>query len=252
MESSQCTSDGDSHLQPKSRAPLHVGSLIMPSVSPSPTSHSYWPSAQPMTSDGSTSQYQNHLNQKLLRYAQSHGFDSSIPTQSDASSIKYCGNSVKLRDDIGSDEYDSVARSQAKVGTLKLDLPVDEDDYLMPSPQQAQGNTTYVDLIDSKNPENEISNNYTNYQDFYKNNIDNPEYLMNNDAPSQTVGLPTVSEFVNFSCGASGEASGFKPMSGYLPQKSSEEESDHEYYNDFDRLQRELQPLQKNKDGAIV
>lgn len=26
-------------------------------------------------------------------------------------------------------------------------------------------------------------------------------------------------------------------------QKSSEEESDHEYYNDFDRLQRELQPL---------
>lgn len=30
-------------------------------------------------------------------------------------------------------------------------------------------------------------------------------------------------------------------------QKSSEEESDHEYYNDFDRLQRELQPLRRNE-----
>ncbi|CAG9864668.1 unnamed protein product [Phyllotreta striolata] len=251
LEPSQCTSEGDSHLQPKSRAPLHGSGSMMHSVSPSPTSHGYWPSAPP--SDGGTSQYQNHLNQKLLRYAQSHGFDSSIPTQSDSSSARYFGNSTKLRDDIGSDEYDSVARSQAKVGTLKLDLPVDEDDYLMPSPQQAQGNTAYVDLIDSKGPEGDGANGYANYQDFYKNNIDNPEYLMNNDAPGQTVGLPTVSEFVNATSGAfGGEASGYKPPAGYLPQKSSEEESDHEYYNEFDRLQRELQPLQKNKDGAIV
>ncbi|XP_057671890.1 epidermal growth factor receptor isoform X1 [Diorhabda carinulata] len=227
MESSHSTFENDNHLQPKSRAPLHAS-----------------------LSDSSSSQNQNHLNQKLLRYAQSHGFDSSVPTQSDASSIKYCGSLMKMRDDIGSDEYDSVARSQAKVGTLKLDLPVDEDDYLMPSPQQGQGITTYVDLIDSKS--SDPSTSYTNYQDFYKNNIDNPEYLMNNDTPSQTVGLPTVSEFVNASSGTLGQASGFKPPQMYLPQKSTEEESDHEYYNDFDRLQRELQPLQKNINGAIV
>jgi len=39
------------------------------------------------------------------------------------------------------------------VGGLKLDLPLDEDDYLMPSTQQNQNNTTYMDIIgDSKVP----------------------------------------------------------------------------------------------------
>jgi hypothetical protein len=42
---------------------------------------------------------------------------------------------------------------EAQVGGLKLDLPLDEDDYLMPSAQQSQNNTTYMDLIgDSKVP----------------------------------------------------------------------------------------------------
>ncbi|KAJ8922134.1 hypothetical protein NQ315_004068 [Exocentrus adspersus] len=251
METSEGTSEGDEYLQPKSRAPLSATGLrSISSISPSPTPEKYWPSAQAMASDGSTSQYQNHLNQKLLRYAQSHGFDPSARnSESDGSSMRYCGESIKMRDDMGSDEYDS-GRSQAQVGTLKLELPVDEDDYLMPSPQQTQGNSTYVDLIDSKNSDGSNSNIFRAYSDFYKNNIDNPEYLMNNDPPSQTIGLPTVSEFVHASTNASDP--GFKPAQPYLPQRSSEEESDHEYYNDFDRLQRELQPLKKNKDGAIV
>lgn len=42
---------------------------------------------------------------------------------------------------------------EAQVGGLKLDLPLDEDDYLMPSAQQNESNTTYMDLIgDSKLP----------------------------------------------------------------------------------------------------
>lgn len=79
--------------------------------------------------------------------------------------------------------------------------------------------------------------------------VDNPEYIIGQAAPSHLrsataappsaalsdanrVGLPIV--------GA--------PANGGVPrymttQRSSEEESDHEYYNDFDRLQRELQPL---------
>lgn len=218
------------------------------SVSTSPSGQNYWSSAQPMTSDGNASQYQNHLNQKLLRYAHSQGFDHSPQTtQSDSSSIQYGIDSIKMRDDIGSDEYDS-ARSQAQIGTLKLELPVDEDDYLMPSPQQAQNNTAYVDLIDTKNSDSNL-NIFKSYSEFYKNNIDNPEYLMNNDAPpSQTVGLPTVSGFVN---SASMAAQGIHPRT-CMPQKSVEEESDHEYYNDFDRLQRELQPLQQSKNGSLV
>lgn len=200
-----------------------------------------------MTSDGSASQYQNHFNQKLLKYAQSQGYDHSPQTtQSDSSSIRYGGDPLKKLDDLGSDEYDS-ARSQAQVGTLKLELPVDEDDYLMPSPQQSQTNTTYVDLIDTKNSESN-PNIFKSYSEFYKNNIDNPEYLMNNDnPPCQTVGLPTVSEFVN-----SNSAENQIRKNGLPHQKSVEEESDHEYYNDFDRLQRELQPLQQAKNGALV
>lgn len=246
-DSPDCTSEGTDHLQPQSRAPLHPG-LMMSSISPSPSNQNYWSSSQPMNSDGNASQYQNHINQKLLRYAHSQGFEHSPQTtQSDSSSIQYGTDSIKLRDDIGSDEYDS-ARSQAQVGTLKLELPVDEDDYLMPSPQQAQTNTTYVDLIDTKNSESN-PNIFKSYSEFYKNNIDNPEYLMNHDAPpTQTIGLPTVSAFVN---SASMASQGVHPRT-CMPQKSVEEESDHEYYNDFDRLQRELQPLQQSKNGALV
>lgn len=39
-------------------------------------------------------------------------------------------------------------KTGARVGNLKLDLPVDEDDYLMPSPQSTQPHHAgYMDLI---------------------------------------------------------------------------------------------------------
>lgn len=40
-------------------------------------------------------------------------------------------------------------KTGARVGNLKLDLPVDEDDYLMPSPQSTQPHhhAGYMDLI---------------------------------------------------------------------------------------------------------
>lgn len=62
--------------------------------------------------------------------------------------------------------------------------------------------------------------------------VDNPEYHFVANQISQTIGIP-------------------HPVAGATNvgdrQKSSEEESDHEYYNDFDRLQRELQPLRRNE-----
>lgn len=39
------------------------------------------------------------------------------------------------------------AKREAKVGNLKLDLPVDEDDYLMPSPQPTQTNQRKLLLV---------------------------------------------------------------------------------------------------------
>jgi epidermal growth factor receptor len=99
---------------------------------------------------------------------------------------------------------------------------------------------------------------YTNCPDFnplglskMATSVDNPEYIIGQAAPSTSshlrsraappsaalsdanrVGLPIVAATAN----------GGVPR--YMTtQRSSEEESDHEYYNDFDRLQRELQPL---------
>ena len=43
-------------------------------------------------------------------------------------------------------------KRDGKVGNLKLDLPVDEDDYLMPSPQSTQTNGGYMDLIGDSKP----------------------------------------------------------------------------------------------------
>lgn len=218
LENSGSQSECDEYLQPKSRIPIHGTGMTSLSLSASPT-----PDYR-TTSDGSCNpQYQNHLNRKLLKYP---------PT------APVMENTIKMRDNMSSDEYDS-GPSKAQLGSLKLDLPVDEDDYLMPSPQQIQGASAYVDLIDSKNTDPSV---FRSYPDFYKNNIDNPEYLMS--APIQTVGLPVVTT------SSPPVQNGTYPT--LQPQRSSEEESDHEYYNDFDRLQRELQPLQRNKDGALV
>lgn len=218
-----------------------------------------------MTSDGSCApQNQHNWNQERLRFAQTHGLDpnSLLTMNSDASSIRYCGDSLKYKSngencDPGSDEYDS-GRSQAQVGNLKLELPLDEDDYLVPSPQQNQNPSNYVDLIgDARNshadgaaPNSNIYNNRS-FSEFSKTNIDNPEYLMNGDTPCQTIGIPTVSEFVQAAETHTNNCASNPAQLYHHPQKSVEEESDHEYYNDFDRLQRELQPLQKKNETAV-
>lgn len=239
--------------RPKSRVPFHGTETSnmsgMMSVSPAPDK--YWCSSQPITSDGSSGMYpssQNQFNHRLTRYGHRH-FDPSLQgTQSDLSSVKYCGDSMKLRNDMGSDEYDSSGKSQqAQVGNLKLELPLDEDDYLMPSPQHKQTTSTYLDL---KNATEHVSNPNLfppNYSELFQNNIDNPEYLMSNEPiPAQTVGLPDVSEFIVPPSPGTSEP----PKEHYVLPKSSEEESDHECYNEFDRLRREMQPLQK--DPSLV
>lgn len=210
-----------------------------------------------MTSDGSCAPQNRHnWNQELLRFAQAaeslaqgeNGNDTS-----DGSNRRYCSDPLKMlgvKDD-SEDCFDSgLSKHQALVGSLKLELPLDEDDYLMPSPQQNQPGTAYVDLIgDSKHADNQSSNAYRTYPDFLphvgQTNIDNPEYIMSQEPiPTQTIGIPTdiVKVVIPESPGANPQT-----PQNYHPQRSSEEESDHEYYNDFDRLQRELQPLRKNE-----
>lgn len=162
--------------------------------------------------------------------------------------IFFSGESVKMQDDVGSDEYDSSSRPQAQVGNIKLNLPVDEDDYLMPSPQNSVAASTYVDIIDTQSDSG--TNPYVTYPEFYKTNIDNPEYLMSNEPPTQTIGLPSVPEFVQATTSSNNSETSMVPATP--TPRSSEEESDHEYYNDFDRMQRELQPLKCNNDPTVV
>ncbi|KAK3921300.1 Epidermal growth factor receptor [Frankliniella fusca] len=164
------------------------------------------------------------------------------------------------------------SKREAQVGSLKLDLPLDEDDYLMPSPQTSQGQTTYMDLIgdaSKMSAENGEARNggFRTYPDFLQlpgangikpTSVDNPEYHLVSNEPttpvtpspsSQPLGIPITQPeppppAAAGSSGASvaGGPAGGQMFLGHQP-RSSEEESDHEYYNDLDRLQRELQPL---------
>lgn len=151
---------------------------------------------------------------------------------------RYCSDPLAPREEIVVDERDGIptiaSRREAQIGNLKLELPLDEDDYLMPSPHQSQATTAYMDLIgdthsaaqaNKQADANGLSNTYPDFIPAGTSMVDNPEYHL---CIGQTLGIPP-------------------PPPPLAHQKSSEEESDHEYYNDFDRLQRELQPLRRNE-----
>ncbi|XP_055700755.1 epidermal growth factor receptor isoform X1 [Phlebotomus papatasi] len=139
-------------------------------------------------------------------------FPTVEPAEEAPSTLRYC--SEPLKNSSGDDETDSHTR-EVGVGNLRLDLPLDEDDYLMPTCQNgAAAAPGYMDLINVP-----------------PSSVDNPEYLMGaaaaaaatppaaNPAPTQTIGIPVAPTEV-------------------------EAASDHEYYND---LQRELQPLHRSE-----
>ncbi|RLU25658.1 hypothetical protein DMN91_001815 [Ooceraea biroi] len=275
MDGPEALVDADEYLQPKSRAPLPP-TISVSSVSGSPPNtpvKSCWPNGKPLAADSPTPQNQQNWDRELLRYGGSHGNGSALHeasnsgqhthyahpnghcghvTGSDSSSSRYCSDPLKMvgvRDcDVTDDCFDAKANSthqQAQVGNLKLDLPLDEDDYLMPSPQLPVNTTQYMDLIgESKPTEPEpkrLNNGFRKYPDFLtiqgKTSLDNPEYIMSQDEgplTPQTLGIPTPDLEKVLTNGAFGSQ---------VRQRSSEEESDHEYYNDFDRLERELQPL---------
>ncbi|XP_014215341.1 epidermal growth factor receptor isoform X2 [Copidosoma floridanum] len=173
---------------------------------------------------------------------------------SESGGSRYCSDPLKMvgvRDcDVTDDGFASegATHQQAQVGGVKLDLPVDEDDYLMPSPQLPATKTQYMDLIAEANSaeslQKRFNNGYRKYPDFLtivgKTSLDNPEYIMSQDdgpLTPQPLGIPTTPTQLEKAL-----ANGAFGVAGLRP-RSSEEESDHEYYNDFDRLERELQPL---------
>ncbi|XP_054273985.1 epidermal growth factor receptor isoform X2 [Macrosteles quadrilineatus] len=175
-----------------------------------------------------TPQNQTNWDREMLRYA------AADPHTHQPG--RYCSES--LHKDV-TDDGSSSGKREAQVGALKLELPLDEDDYLMPSPQQSQAPSTYMDLIgDSKLPAEHVEGNgiLRNYNpDFLppQTSVDNPEYHL---VAGPSLGIPHPP--------SGPHPPGTHPLGSH---KGSEEESDHEYYNDFDRLQRELQPLRRNE-----
>lgn len=272
--------DTDEYLQPKSRAPISISTTTSSSPPLTPLKPG-WPTSE-VSEEGYAPQNQHIMHKD--RYPGGHGFNphhinGNGIMEPGSTTNRYCSDPLKL---LGVNEFNlkedddsgSSGKREAQVGTIKLSLPLDEDDYLMPSPQQPQGVTTYMDLIGDSNKhlDSQVASNsgYGNYPDFLpqmgQTEIDNPEYLMAPDTlgipttPTQTLGIPTISEMItsaNTNVPSSSSASSadttttaivnevHRPVVG--AQKSIEEESDHEYYNDFDRLQRELQPLRKSE-----
>ncbi|KAH8285468.1 hypothetical protein KR054_009679 [Drosophila jambulina] len=157
---------------------------------------------------------------------------------------RYCKDPSNKNSSGGDDETDSSATREVGVGNLRLDLPVDEDDYLMPTCQPGPNHNN-----------NTINPNHNNmaaaaaaaalgatagYMDLIgvPVSVDNPEYLLNaqtlgaaTEPITQTIGIPVP---------------GMEVMEVKVPMPGSEPtSSDHEYYND---TQRELQPLQRNRN----
>lgn len=122
--------------------------------------------------------------------------------------LRYCGEPLRNT----SDETDN--SREVAIGNLRLNLQVDEDDYLMPTCQNTSqaGPNRYMDLIGA--PANPTS-------------VENPEYMKGtpsdnsssietvSTAPTQTIGIP-------------------------LSPTETETISDHEYYNDLQRESKHL------------
>ncbi|XP_023305404.2 epidermal growth factor receptor isoform X1 [Lucilia cuprina] len=157
---------------------------------------------------------------------------------------RYCKDPMNKNSSNESDETDSNAR-EVGIGDLRLDLPVDEDDYLMPTcqmPSQSQLNNNNNNITTS----NAMSSAPGGYMDLIgvPVSVDNPEYLLNPTAnqnpqeapiPTQTLGIPVM---------VSRPPNGVTTMLDMPVTPSEPTSSDHEYYND---TQRELQPLHRNE-----
>ncbi|KAH9642374.1 hypothetical protein HF086_004906 [Spodoptera exigua] len=264
MEGPESLVEADEYLQPKFKSgpsnntTISVIEVHQNSMKPSAT----WPTGGP-TTDGGTpdgASKPETWDHELLRYNQAnpcgegtelrHYYNNGV-CASDSSSSRYCSDPMKGRPDNGETNFDNMSKiKEAQVGNLKLNLPLDEDDYLMPSPQHTQNASTYMDLI-GEGGENQEGIKDLRFSGFVgKRCVDNPEYLMSEEnVLPQTLGIPTEPVPMESLCMSEGSGSESTPRpstSKYLPQRSVEEESmsDHEYYND---LQRELQPLRRNE-----
>lgn len=258
--------EGDEYLQPKlqeDNLPTNSQLSIAASNDPQnkPSSSRSWQNAPTSISESIpleniSGRHPNHWDNELLRYAQVTGFDINDFRQycnggmvhSDSSDSRYHSDPSKVteKDDMSSEEAVSKLK-EAQVANIKLDLLLDEDDYLMPSTANP---SAYMDLIESGNQDPSQANGSFQKYPVIKKAIDNPEYLLT--CPEEAISIMIENNIIpkspdavdHNSCASTPTLQ--NPTVTFVAQRSIEEESisDHEYYND---LQRELQPLRRNE-----
>lgn len=244
--------DAEEYLQPKPNyhSSNTTGSITPPAHTPT-MKFSGLPASQTIGRDGLVAHSPHfHLDRPDRKYAHLEAALANSPnlrSREDSMNSRYSSDPLKLLgkevendlDVLMNGTLDSNRRNIDKAGNLKLELPVDEEDYLMPSPHANQPSSVYMDLIgDNRAPDSVDGRNKDNLWRApdclpVNNNmlgLDNPEYHIVSNSQRQV------------------------PVNGVFRRKnvSSEEDSDHEYYNEFDSRQRELQPLNHKRNETTV
>ncbi|XP_055938394.1 epidermal growth factor receptor-like isoform X1 [Argiope bruennichi] len=115
---------------------------------------------------------------------------------------------------------------------IKLDLPVDQEDYLVPSPRSCTS-TGYMDLVgDAKTSVPPFVGNFLPVTTLPHQAVDNLEYHLMKHNPNIPSDVP--------------------PTHQKKSNSSDEDTDEHDYYNDYDGLQRELQPLNNHRNETTV
>lgn len=181
-----------------------------------------------------TEEYLQPKSRQQIENGSREQLDNNLPK-------RYCSDPLKN----GDDETDT--SREIGIGNIRLDLPLDEDDYLMPTgPSQSQPTAGYMDLVGVSQPA-----------------IDNPEYLLNSNPAANIVTISSTVKENNFQTNNNSLINNLNNVQiksehvnsmptqtlGIPLTNSGEPISDHEYYND---LQREMQPLHNSRSETTV
>jgi len=198
-----------------------------------------------------------HLEPASLYHGQSNGH----LRENSLGSGRYCTDPLKIfgKDNESCDIFFHNGGTLPNGCDIALRLPVDEDDYLMPSPAGPLGHAAaYMDLIgDTKVAD---ANGQARYiPDFVPVNgqrcgLDNLEYHLMREHEyintPQTNGVPpgTMSATAIVSAnGRPGAPQVIHIVGRKLPSSDEDMSDDHDYYNECDHLRRELQPLNNHR-----
>ncbi|KAG8192328.1 hypothetical protein JTE90_002148 [Oedothorax gibbosus] len=183
-------------------------------------------------SPNNTSETTNPCHFKCVCPENSLGLNHICRNRDTSVSTRYCSDPLTSLERVEGDRDMFSHPNGAKPKDVRLDLPVDEEDYLVPSPRSCNS-TGYMDLVgDAKMPVPPYAGNFTPVGTLPHQAVDNLEYHMMKHNPNLPEDSPTIQQ--------------------KKPNNSDEDTDEHEYYNDYDGLQRELMPLNNHRSETTV